>query len=73
MIGPSPRVRGKRLSRSLRCAARPGHPRACGENFSFPADFAVEARAIPARAGKTLEKHWGFRWLKGPKSFQTDS
>ncbi len=51
--GPSPRVRGERTCLSPAHWARPGHPRACGENWFSCRATGQAARAIPARAGRT--------------------
>ncbi len=51
--GPSPRVRGKHPDAITAEPGRPGHPRACGENFPFDLHNTQSVRAIPARAGKT--------------------
>ena len=52
--GPSPRVRGE-LQRAWSFALpESGHPRACGENGAAIADTTQGARAIPARAGRTV-------------------
>jgi hypothetical protein len=52
-IGPSPRVRGKLHLLDAIQGDAPGHPRACGENDAGVPAAAHDARAIPARAGKT--------------------
>ncbi len=54
--GPSPRVRGEHRLRLTMAAIHTGHPRACGENGDLLPAGAVEARAIPARAGRTPRK-----------------
>ncbi len=57
VIGPSPRVRGERLSTSHGISDSPGHPRACGENSSCAASFRPVAGPSPRVRGE-LAPNW---------------
>ncbi len=52
-VGPSPRVRGERVSFALLGVRHPDHPRVCGENPGDDIAAAIALRTIPACAGRT--------------------